>query len=207
MLAKVIDMLFARRKRIEHGNRNLLQIIMEIEGQISSEEAERLMDLASRISAENVIVEIGSYKGRSSIALAFGTMQKNGNRVYAVDPHVEYTGILGAVFGPGDQADLYKNIVEAGVGKVVTVVSLHSVCAAKSWTNQNIGLLWIDGDHSYNGVRADFEAWEPYVVKNGIVAFHDSQVDGVKKLIEELVLKDKIHPLGTVDTLSWFSTN
>lgn len=39
--------------------------------------------------------------------------------------------------------------------------------------NESIDLLFIDGDHSYKGVKADFDLYAPLVRKGGIVAFHD----------------------------------
>lgn len=39
--------------------------------------------------------------------------------------------------------------------------------------NKPISILFIDGDHSYNGCHRDIEAWYPHVKKNGIMFFHD----------------------------------
>jgi predicted O-methyltransferase YrrM len=39
--------------------------------------------------------------------------------------------------------------------------------------NINIDLLFIDADHSYEGVKKDFEAWYPKITKDGYFAFHD----------------------------------
>ncbi len=39
--------------------------------------------------------------------------------------------------------------------------------------NKEIDLLFIDGDHTYEGVKQDFEMYAPLVKKNGIIAFHD----------------------------------
>jgi cephalosporin hydroxylase len=38
---------------------------------------------------------------------------------------------------------------------------------------RTIDFLFIDGDHSYDGVRQDFELYSPLVRKDGVVAFHD----------------------------------
>ncbi|MFX1395149.1 MAG: class I SAM-dependent methyltransferase, partial [Promethearchaeota archaeon] len=43
----------------------------------------------------------------------------------------------------------------------------------KKLKNKKIDLLFIDGDHSYDGVKKDFEMYAPLVKKNGIIAFHD----------------------------------
>jgi MMP 1-O-methyltransferase len=181
-----------------------LDVVTSIEGQISREEARRLIELAKSTIPGRVIVEIGTYRGRSTIALAFGSLLGNANRVYTVDPHVEFQGVLGGQFGPQDQEQLYRNLVSAGVGRIVAVVSLPSKATARCWTERNIGLLWIDGDHTYAAVREDYESWEPFIANGGIVAFHDSAVPGVEKALHELSQAKRIFPLGQTEALSWF---
>ena len=57
-------------------------------------------------------------------------------------------------------------------------------------TNGSIDFLFIDGDHSYDGVKADYRRYEPLVAKGGIIAFHDIQHEhdrvGVDRLWDEL---------------------
>ena len=55
-------------------------------------------------------------------------------------------------------------------------------------SGEAIDFLYVDGDHSYEGVRADFERYEPLVADDGIVGFHDIETDGtgVPKLWNEL---------------------
>jgi predicted O-methyltransferase YrrM len=48
-----------------------------------------------------------------------------------------------------------------------------------------LDLLFIDGDHSYEGCRTDIEAWFPHVRSGGVVAFHDSSTEGVARAIRE----------------------
>ena len=43
----------------------------------------------------------------------------------------------------------------------------------KRLKNRQIDVLFIDGDHTYEGVKKDFEMYSPLVKKNGIIAFHD----------------------------------
>ena len=38
---------------------------------------------------------------------------------------------------------------------------------------KKIDVLFIDGDHTYHGVKKDFEMYEPLVEKDGIIIFHD----------------------------------
>jgi hypothetical protein len=97
--------------------------------------------------------------------------------------------------------------VRARVGHIVAVVSLSSQAAAYAWTQKNVGLLWIDGDHRYPAVSEDFHCWSRFVVPNGLVAFHDASAPGVKQLVDELVGKGRLLPAGNVEALSWFRPN
>lgn len=57
---------------------------------------------------------------------------------------------------------------------------------------ESIDVLFIDGDHSYEGVKADFDLWSPLVRPGGVVAFHDTvptswaHEPGVVQLVSEL---------------------
>ena len=62
-------------------------IVREVEGHISNLEGECLYHLARSSKTKGVIVEIGSWKGKSTIWLAKGAKAGNKNKVYAVDPH------------------------------------------------------------------------------------------------------------------------
>jgi predicted O-methyltransferase YrrM len=77
------------------------------------------------------------------------------------------------VFGAPSQSDATRRRVEAALG------------------GEPVDFLFIDGDHSYGGVRADFELYSPLVRPGGMVAFHDiaPRVDagtGVPRFWEEL---------------------
>lgn len=204
MLNKILESVKLYLKIHSNQIEKLLNKIMSIDGQISRNEAKNLIKLAKNISSDNVIVEIGSYQGRSTLALAFGSLLGNHNRIYAIDPHIEFFGMLGGQFDPKDQAKLYYNLVKYKVGEIVAVVSLSSLNAAKSWSLRNIGLLFIDGDHTYDAVRSDYESWAPFLIEKGIIAFHDSTIAEVKKIIYELLEEKKIIHIGEIDSLSWF---
>lgn len=160
---------------------------LSVQGQISPSECQLLSNLASTIKS-GCIVEIGSYRGRSTIALAWGSKLGHNVPVYAIEPHLPFRGALGGVFGPQDRVQFFKNVLFAGVPEVVNLVNLKSEDAAKGW-NQRISLLWIDGDHTYKAVKRDFTSWEPFVVNGGLIAFHDSVNPelGPYKLLKEII--------------------
>lgn len=69
--------------------------------------------------------------------------------------------------------------------------------------NQKLDLIFIDGDHSYEGVKGDFELYSKLLDKNGIIAFHDivngtiENVGGVPKFWIEI--KDKYKHIEFVE--------
>jgi predicted O-methyltransferase YrrM len=197
---------FLKRTRIEDPVDNAVRIAREIEGQISPKELRVLVHLASKVAPDNVVVEIGTYRGRSTVALALGSRTGSGSRVYTIDPHLDFKGVKGGEFGPKDMAALYANLTKAGVGETVAVICLPSLVSAKAWMEQNVGLLWLDGDHAYEAVRGDFDAWSPWLVSDGVVAFHDVDVLGVKQLMDELRQDTRLEFVDTVGILTWMKT-
>jgi len=157
---------------------------LSVEGMVSDAEAAKLIELAAGVSEDGCIVEVGSYRGRSTCALAIGA---KGARVYAIEPHESFAGVLGGSFGPPDRRAFFENLLRVGVVEKVRLVNLSAEVVCKGWTLP-IGLLWIDGDHSEEGVRRDFCAFEPFLHPGGVVAFHDARdpSGGPAKLIEEL---------------------
>jgi hypothetical protein len=177
---------------------------MAVEGQIKHVEAELLFNLAAAVPADRVIVEIGSYRGRSSVALGLGSMHGHGAKVIAIDPHDAFVGPRGGTFGPTDQAARYRNMTDAGVGEVVSIVCLRSSIVSAGCRDRNVGLLWLDGDHQYEGLKADVEGWSPHLADDATIAFHDDQYPDVVRLLDELVAAGRMTFRGKVWAISYF---
>lgn len=204
VLANLLDPRQARRA-LGWRARDDQAAIMSVEGQISSAEATVLSRLASEAPRGLDIVEIDSYRGRSACALAMGSRQGHGNRVFAVDPHAEFVGPKGGQYGLLDQQALYENILRLGLGDLIAVVSLDSLSAARAWRDRSIGLLWIDGNHRHEAVLADLEAWYPHVVEKGVIAFHDMDMEDVGRVVDQGIERGLLTPLGRVDNMAWLS--
>ena len=87
--------------------------------------------------------------------------------------------------------------MRAGVVEDVWLINLPSAQAAKAWESP-ISLLWIDGDHSYEGARRDFECFERFVTPDGLVAFDDATEPklGPFRVIEEAVAAGRLERIA-----------
>ncbi len=180
-----------------------LDLVETVEGWLAREEAALLMRLAAEVPAGAVAVEIGNYRGRSTVALALGAARGAGGQVVSVDPHLPFVGPRGGRFGHEDQAHLYANLTRAGVGAHVSVVCLGSRAVATAWEGPPVGLLFIDGDHRYDAVRGDFLAWAPHLAEGARVAFDDCDYVDVARLVEEVEASGALRRGGRAGKVCW----
>ncbi len=149
----------------------------QFEGMISAAEAELLYRRAALLGA-GCIVELGSWRGKSAIALARGAQAQPPDRrpmVHCIEPHAEFVGVYGGKFGPVDRKMFYEAMLRAGCTEGVALINLSSAAGAKAWSTP-IGLLFVDGDHSQDAVKADVDSWAPFIIDGGFIAF-DHAID------------------------------
>lgn len=171
-------------------------ISSEVEGHLNPAEADLLEHLASEVVA-GCIVEIGSFRGKSTIRLAHGA-RVSGCEVYAVDPHDPFND-NGTWFGIEDRAVFLQNILNAGVADIVKPVFLKSHVAGACGWKEPIGLLFVDGDHTYEGAKRDIKCWVHHVVSGGLIAFHDSWFEDVSRAITELLADERYKVVARAD--------
>lgn len=142
-------------------------------GWLTEAEGLFLYTSARKIKIGNSIVEIGSWKGRSTTCLGSGSRDGNRAKVFAIDPHIGSSEHQ-KMFGKVDTFEEFQhNINKAGIAELVEPIRDTSENAAKNFT-QPIEFVFIDGAHEYLLVRLDFKLWFPKVMNGGILAFHDS---------------------------------
>jgi predicted O-methyltransferase YrrM len=78
-----------------------------------------------------------------------------------------------------------KNIDESGNADKANVLRMTTSEAAKLFEDGYFDLVFIDADHSYEGVKEDIEKWYYKVKNGGLVAGHDLSWTGVQKAISE----------------------
>lgn len=143
--------------------------IASVEGLLSSPRQERwLFEAALALPDGAVIVEVGSFKGRSTCCLAYGCMG-TARHVFAIDT---FEGNAHDFHRSQFFQEFSRNLQERGLSEHVTPIRSESARAAKEWDSP-INLLFIDGSHRYEDVVADFCLFFPHVVRGGIVAVHD----------------------------------
>jgi MMP 1-O-methyltransferase len=155
-------------------------LIADIPGWLTDEEGEALYELARRCRGDGVIVEIGSWKGKSTVCLGLGSRAGESVPVYAIDPHADYR------FG-----DFNTNVERAGISELVRPIASLSQAAADGF-DEPIELLFVDGSHEYDLVLEDFEKWVPKVVDGGWVAFHDTTwTEGPRKVVGHAIYRSR----------------
>ena len=176
---------------------SVLQQIKNINGWLDEQEADLLMATMLKacitLQGEHTVVEIGSYQGKSTVAL--GSVMKTyfpQGKVYAIDPH---NGVVGAA-DQGLQATsptlvmFNRNIAQAGLEEVVTLIQQ---CSYDVKWEQPISYIFIDGLHDYPNVARDHWHFAAHVKKGGYIAFHDyaDYYPGVQAFVNELLAGDE----------------
>jgi predicted O-methyltransferase YrrM len=152
-------------------------------------EAEREL-MAEVAPGRKVLVELGVFEGVSSRILR-GAMDRDAE-LYCVDPFP--AGRLG--FSP------QESISERELSKVqngkVQMLRCFSYEALENWSRA-IDLLYLDSDHSFEGVCRDFRDWTKFVSRGGLILIHTSRSCPAKpvpadcgplRLVAEVVSKD-----------------
>lgn len=166
--------------------------IRDLHGLIPVDLGDELAALAAAVPADWAIVELGSFKGRSTSFLAHGAKSGLGAHVFAVDAW-DLDGNVTGRFGfaePSTRAAFEAQIRSVRLWSKVTPVRSFSADAGRAWPGPAVGLLYVDADHAEAAVRADFEAWRPHLAPGAVVAFDDygtPRNPGVAIAVDELV--------------------
>jgi predicted O-methyltransferase YrrM len=155
----------------------------------------------------DVCVEIGAARGKSACYVGMALKENGKGKIYSIDPHekTEWNDSISV-----DTYDvIQQNIQDCQVEPFVEIVRSYSDKAGSTW-DKSIDIIFIDGDHSYDGVKRDWELFLPHMSEFGVVIFHDTFWDirpqdpkyarddmGVPRFVEEL--RQKGYPLITLD--------
>lgn len=120
-----------------------------------------LIALTQRVPENGMIVEIGAEFGMS--ASLFCQYRNAGVKILSVD------------LFPGNLMDVHRaNLEKVKLGGRSRQIKGDSAQIGRTWTQGGIDLLFVDGDHSYEGVKRDITAWMQHVKPGGYAVFHDA---------------------------------
>lgn len=148
-----------------------VQPLPEIEGWMTPAELQWLFEQAKGLK---MVAEIGAWKGRSTHALLSA-----GPIVHTVDTW------KGSDSEPAQQAAakddaVYWEFALGPAGRMhaaepqnLFVHRMRSIEAARNFLDGTFDLVFIDGEHTYEAVKADIEAWLPKVKDGGLICGHD----------------------------------
>lgn len=126
----------------------------------------------------DVCMEIGTAKG-GTLFLLSRTISENGILISLDLPYGKFGGgyYLWRIL-------LYKSFVHWKQRIVLIRDDSHQDSVRRNideiLNGRMIDILFIDGDHSYEGVKRDFEDYSKFVSNHGLVAFHDIKVQGIQ---------------------------
>ena len=177
------------------------QPFKEIEGWLSLEEADALYEAAAQVPEGGCVVEIGSYKGRSTYAICLGCMNRK-IRVYATDT---FTG------SPGEEAHFtqpYKDTFLRNITEFIETGTLYTLIMSSGGAlmrNLHPNLVFIDGSHVYEDALFDLTAWWKQLVPGGRLAIHDTT--GTHPPVREALLRflavNNLHVESVTGSISW----
>lgn len=135
-----------------------------------------------------MFVELGTHTGNSYFSFCQSATEANSSiRCYAIDTWQgdEHAGTYGnEVF---DQVNEHNQTYYANFSRLLRMTFDEAV---DYFTDGSIDLLHIDGLHTYEAVKHDFDTWLPKLAPGAVVLFHDTNVRergfGVWKFWEEL---------------------
>ena len=130
-----------------------------IPGQLRPEDEEELYGLAR--ATPGPILEVGTLRGRSTTILALGAKEGCGGWVVSVD------------VDPRAQAGAREALLAHGVADRALLVRGSLKGALRRLGGLTPTLVFVDADHSVDGVRRDLLALQPAVARDGVLVLHD----------------------------------
>ncbi|WP_123101267.1 class I SAM-dependent methyltransferase [Acidithiobacillus sulfuriphilus] len=179
--------------------------LQQVEATIMQREVPFLALLAAYPASPGRVLEIGAFKGASTIVLSRAARAAGDECIWTVDPFTSPSETDPDLAGGSGYPEFLSNLEKTGEGPFVRVFQGFSRDLAKQW-NQPIRLLWIDGDHTYRGAQQDFDSFSPFLSDGAIIAFHDvlaTQPGPCRVFAHEVLLSPEFGPCGLSGSIGW----
>lgn len=187
------------RERINMNRFPFTKEFQHVRGATPDEIGMALADFANQVPADQEIVELGVFQGRTALIMAWGAKQGNGAHVTAIDPWDLPGNVYDPPFTDADsRAWAEYRIRELGYTDRIELVHAFSAEIAADWSGKPVGLLFVDGDHTREGARLDIEMWAPHLAPGAVIAvddYHHPDWPGVAEAVDELVAEGVLEPV------------
>lgn len=180
--------------------------VRDTPGYLSEREARFLMTALAVAPGKGANVEIGSFKGRSTVGLGTVARMLNLAPITAIDPHTSPSTTDPELNGAATTYDDFMtHVARAGVTEHVSARRAFSQDVAATWS-EPIRFLFVDGDHTYKGAHADIEMFKPFLADGAVVAMHDvlGTFEGsLRVFVEDILDSDDFGPAGFSGSIGW----
>jgi len=182
---------------------------LDVPGWMTEPELRLLAEAARQVPDGGTIIEIGSFAGRSAVHLAANSAP--GVRLFCIDSfthvHRKEADPFATKHLAGDKeavegrpaGELFDRFTEPWAEKITKVAALSP---PPSW-DEPADLIFIDGDHTYDGVMRDLVFWRPQLKPGGRFLGHDWDDDDVRAACRAFAFDHSLTATCAPDTLIW----
>jgi hypothetical protein len=173
-----------------------------------------LNTVKQHLQTVDIVVEIGVWRGDYSLQIINSLQPK---QFYGVDPYKLYPGMVsapGPEYSNQNNLDILAEQVKNKLANHNAVLHrMTSVESAELFKDNTVDFIYIDGDHTYEGVTQDLYAWWPKIKKGGVFSGDDYTTGttgkgfafGVIQAVEEFAKKHKYeYSVTTGSNPSWW---
>ena len=170
-----------------------------VDGWMSEQELMWLANIASKCAMS---IEVGSWKGRSTLAIANHTQ----GVLCCVDAWLSMLGAANESSSSRNEAKLAYDAFQRNLSKHidsgrVKITRARSVVGANMLLNEygpkSFDWVFLDGDHSYEAVKSEIEVYSKLVRVGGLMSGHDYYFEGVREAVCEAFPERVVVPIGT----------
>ena len=162
----------------------------KVKGFLAADEGRALYDIALQAAVLGPCLEIGSFCGKSAVYIGSACWER-GVTLFTIDHHrgseEQQPGqlyfdpdIYDEQSGEINSLPLLRHTLRtAGLEDTVIPMITGSGVAVRNWATP-LGMVFIDGGHSYESALSDYQNWGPHLVNGGFLVFHDIYIDPAK---------------------------
>lgn len=173
-----------------------LKYLLGLQAPITQTTDDERQSLRSHAAGKRRLVEIGVFHGVNT--RSFREVMAPDGVILAIDPFCR--GIFGLRGYGWARKIAHREVSKCNNGRVVWVETRGHMAITDPHVQACLPVvfIFIDGDHSWEGIKGDWESWREHVALGGIVCLHDTQNrpgSGSERYMNEIILADPMFEL------------